>query len=73
MILCICNVVRDADIDTAIRAGVRSFKEFTQRTGCSGVCGTCSEDAEALFYARLKLFKAERRESIFGTVLACAA
>ena len=72
MILCICNVVRDADIDTAIRAGVRSFKEFTQRTGCSGVCGTCSEDAEALFYTRLKLFRAERRESIFGAV-ACAA
>jgi len=72
MILCICNVVRDADIDTAIRDGVRSFKEFTQRTGCSGVCGTCSEDAEALFYTRLRLFRAERRESIFG-VVACAA
>ncbi len=73
MILCICNVVRDADIDTAIESGVRSFKEFAQRTGCSGVCGTCLEDAETLFHARLKLFRAERRESIFGTVLACAA
>jgi len=72
MILCICNVVRDADIDTAIHDGVRSFKEFTLRTGCSGVCGTCSEEAEALFYSRLKMFRAERRQSIFGTV-PCAA
>jgi bacterioferritin-associated ferredoxin len=54
MYLCVCNAVREIEIDRALDAGVANFAEFSKRTGCSGECGTCREDAEALFNEAMK-------------------
>jgi bacterioferritin-associated ferredoxin len=68
MYLCICNAVRESDIDAAIADGVSSFREFAKRTGCSGVCGTCGEDAEALFQSRIGAHRSSRLTLGFGVL-----
>ncbi len=62
MYLCICNAVRESEIDQAISAGVTKFAEFAARTGCASTCGTCREDAEALFKHALQAQVQKRRE-----------
>jgi bacterioferritin-associated ferredoxin len=57
MYVCICNAIRESDLETAIARGTKRFAEFSQETGCSGTCGTCKEDAESLFNAALKAHK----------------
>lgn len=49
MYICICNAVKESAIEQAVATGTRCFDEFSKRTGCSQVCGTCKCDAQALF------------------------
>jgi bacterioferritin-associated ferredoxin len=63
MYLCICNAVRESEIDQAVSAGVTKFAEFAARTGCASTCGTCREDAEAMFKQAVVELSKKRREA----------
>ncbi|MGR8946441.1 MAG: (2Fe-2S)-binding protein [Gammaproteobacteria bacterium] len=41
MYVCICNNVRESDIDTAIAEGARSLACVEQRLGVGSCCGQC--------------------------------
>ena len=48
MYVCICNAVRESDLERAVLAG-QNFEQFSAATGCAGTCGTCKEDAQELY------------------------
>lgn len=48
MYLCICNALKESQIDALRREGVRCEKEAYQRLGCRPQCGTCVPVARAL-------------------------
>jgi bacterioferritin-associated ferredoxin len=41
MYVCVCNAVTDSDILSAVDGGVRTQRQLTRETGCSGSCGKC--------------------------------
>jgi bacterioferritin-associated ferredoxin len=60
MYVCICNAVRESDLERAAHAG-HSFEQFRNQTGCAGTCGTCMDDAETLFRAAVSAQRASKR------------
>jgi bacterioferritin-associated ferredoxin len=70
MYVCICNTVRQSDLEHAAKLG-QSFEQFRSATGCSRTCGTCLEDAEAMFVAALKAEKASRSKVFSLPLLQC--
>jgi len=48
MFVCVCNAVTDREIRNLARRGVDSLAELQMLTGCSGCCGHCADEAEAL-------------------------
>jgi bacterioferritin-associated ferredoxin len=71
MYLCICNAVRQSDLETAVKLG-QNFEQFKANTGCARTCGTCLEDAEAMFVAAVKTEKASRSKVFSLPLLQCA-
>lgn len=60
MYVCICNAVTDTRIRALARRGVDSIEELCALTGCSGTCGQCVEEAEAILEQAL----ADRRPRV---------
>ncbi|MEM7254580.1 MAG: (2Fe-2S)-binding protein [Pseudomonadota bacterium] len=52
-LICICNAVRESDIDEAIEEGVRTFADLQAALHVSCTCGGCRPEAEAYFAARI--------------------
>lgn len=48
MIICSCNVLREADLKDAARAGARCEREAYARLGCRPKCGQCLSYARQL-------------------------
>lgn len=46
MYVCICNAVKDSDIEAAVSTGVRSLAQLRERLNVSGCCGLCADQAE---------------------------
>jgi bacterioferritin-associated ferredoxin len=68
MYVCICNTVRESDLDRAASLGL-SFEQFRAETGCAQTCGTCREDADAMYSAALVAVKAAKRQRFMVPVL----
>ncbi|MEM7252592.1 MAG: (2Fe-2S)-binding protein [Pseudomonadota bacterium] len=51
MYICICNGVRERDIQAAVAEGATSFDELQEQLGVSTCCGTCGHDARECFAA----------------------
>ena len=47
MYICSCNAVTDHDIRREAAAGVQSFAQLQERTGCGDCCGSCEAEARA--------------------------
>jgi len=45
MIICVCQAVRESDIDDAVSSGVATFDDLQQQTRVSTCCGQCTECA----------------------------
>jgi len=43
MVVCICNAVRDTDIEHARRRGVTTLAVIAAACGAGAACGTCRE------------------------------
>ncbi len=54
MYVCLCNAVTDSDIREAVADGVRSMRELSRRTGCSGNCGRCAPTAREVLLEALQ-------------------
>ncbi len=48
MYLCICNALKESQIQALVREGVRCEKEVYRRLGCRPQCGLCVPVARAL-------------------------
>jgi bacterioferritin-associated ferredoxin len=46
MIVCICKVVTDRQVDAAVEQGASSVDEVSARTGAGTDCGCCQDDLE---------------------------
>ncbi len=46
MILCICKVVTDKQVDAAIRAGAHTVEAVGEATGAGTGCGCCTQAIE---------------------------
>ncbi|MDP2334593.1 MAG: hypothetical protein Q8M19_28275 [Reyranella sp.] len=44
MYLCICQAIRERDVDAAVRAGARKPSDVFRACGKSPQCGTCACD-----------------------------
>ncbi|MEO8777627.1 MAG: (2Fe-2S)-binding protein [Rhodanobacter sp.] len=49
MYICMCHAVTDHDIRREAAAGVQTFDELQERTGCGDCCGCCQDEARATF------------------------
>ena len=47
MYICMCHAVTDQDIRREAAAGVHTFDELQERTGCGDCCGCCQDEARA--------------------------
>ncbi len=52
-LICVCNAVRDSDIEEAVRDGVETFEALQGRLHVSGTCGGCRAEAEEVFASLL--------------------
>ncbi|MFN7173548.1 MAG: bacterioferritin-associated ferredoxin [Thermaurantiacus tibetensis] len=48
MYVCICNALRQSQIEALVREGLRCEKQIYRRLGCRPQCGTCLPVARAL-------------------------
>ncbi|MEM7465371.1 MAG: (2Fe-2S)-binding protein [Pseudomonadota bacterium] len=54
MYVCICNNVRESDIDSAVAAGAKSLSCIKQELGVASCCGQCEELAAQCTAAALR-------------------
>jgi bacterioferritin-associated ferredoxin len=59
MIVCSCNVIRDADVQRALDGGADTVACIYRACGCAAQCGTCA----AQMKAALQSARALRMES----------
>lgn len=48
MYICVCNALRQSQIEALVREGLRCEKQIYRRLGCRPQCGTCLPVARAL-------------------------
>lgn len=51
MIVCVCNLVSDRDIDRAVQGGAHAFDLLLDDTRVASCCGRCLDCARELFDA----------------------
>jgi len=50
VVICTCLGITDKDIETAVKAGARSWQQLQEATKIGTVCGGCKEKAEELLH-----------------------
>jgi len=48
MIVCICNALREREIERNLAAGVRTVDDVFSASGCEARCGTCVPEIEGM-------------------------
>ena len=56
MYLCVCRAVRESEVDYAIDQGCRTFKDISDKTGCSKECGQCTLAVKGYIDQRFESF-----------------
>ena len=73
MFVCICHAVSDKDIQTAVESGVSSFDELQRALKISTSCGTCTDEASALFDESLTRALSQRSGALATEIVLSAA
>jgi len=50
VVICTCLNITDKDIETAVKAGARTWQQLQEATKIGTVCGGCKEKAEELLH-----------------------
>lgn len=53
MIICVCNAIRDKQLDSAVEGSNASVCEVFRKMGCQPVCGKCIPEMRDAIQSRL--------------------
>ncbi|MED5372345.1 MAG: (2Fe-2S)-binding protein [Myxococcota bacterium] len=63
MVICVCEAVREREVDAHIARGCRTVRELTTACGAGGDCGACVRDLRERLVARRAEAVVESKEA----------